>query len=117
MRSAANDRGDGGSVSIAQLLAGHHPPKFQHHTPRVHNDSTENGEENGIKTGHWKTVFAGADGIYMEATIDARKVVQYLTVRGGDDLVHLVAYGEKGELDSAMTAVSAIAESVALSPR
>jgi hypothetical protein len=59
------------------------------------------------------TVFAGGDGIYMEATIDARKVVQYLAVRGGDELVHLVAYGTKAELDSAMTAVSAIAESVA----
>ena len=60
------------------------------------------------------TVFAGGDGSYMEATIDARKVVQYLTVRGGDELVHLVAYGSKAELDGAMTAVSAIAESVAI---
>jgi hypothetical protein len=60
------------------------------------------------------TVFAGGDGIYMEASIDARKVVQYLAVRGGNELVHLVAYGAKAELDSAMTAVTAIVESVAI---
>lgn len=59
-------------------------------------------------------VFAGGDGIYMEATIDARKAVQYLAVMGGNELVHLVAYGAAAELDSAMTAVTAIAESVAV---
>jgi hypothetical protein len=60
------------------------------------------------------TVFAGGDGIYMEATIDSRKVVQYLAVMGGNELVHLVAYGATAELDSAMTAVTTIAESVAV---
>jgi hypothetical protein len=60
------------------------------------------------------TVFAGGDAIYMEATVDARQVVQYLAVKGGNELVHLVAYGAKAELDSVMTAVTAIAESVAI---
>jgi hypothetical protein len=50
----------------------------------------------------------------METTVDARKVVQYLALRGGNELVHLVAYGAKAELDSAITAVSTIAESVAI---
>jgi len=73
-----------------------------------------NGFEKAEVTVSKPTMFAGVDGIYMEATVDARKVVQYLAVRGGDELVHLVAYGTMAELDSAMAAVSTIAESVAV---